>query len=523
MPARADTGDLSAYLRGRAAEAAGRPAVALDAYATALAASPANPVIAAPAYRAALNHGDIALARRAAGVLQAAGVAPADVALLAIADAAHAGDPRMARLAVQRLQAGPLMALTPAIEGWIALTEGRASPAPAGPVSDDAVARRFTAEARVQLLIASGQVDAGLAGLDALGGARAPLDLRIAVARLLAGQGRGEQAAALLPGDAPMLAALRKAPGVRPSMAFGISRIFTRVAADLATGETGTMAIALGRIALVADPANDRARLILADALSRSGATDDALSVLAAIDRSGPYAGAVAAARVAVLALAGRSDPVLAETALVEARALADRADAGPDDWQRYADLLTAAARPAEAATWYARVTKAPDTADDWAAWLQYGGALDEAGQWLRAEPALVRAVALAPAEPLALNYLGYARIVRGEDMAASARMLERARALKPDDPSIIDSLGWAYHLTGDSARALPLLERAAAAAPTNAEIAEHLGDAYWTLGRRYDARYAWRAAAVVADATTDARLAGKIAGGLATAKERSR
>lgn len=511
MPARADGGDLSAYLRGRAAAANGEAAIAVAAYAKALAASPGNPVVAAPAYREAVTHGDLDLARRAAAVLEKAGVAPDDAVLLALADAARADDPSRARMATRRLLSGPLVALVPAIEGWVALAEGRPLATPVGSTDDSAVARRFTAEARVQLLIAQEKVDAGLAALEALGGERAPLDLRIAVARLLAGQGRSDRAAALLPGDGPTLVALRRAPGIRPSMAFGISRIFARVAGDLATGQPGTLAVALGRLALVADPANDRARILLADALSRIGSTADALAVLDAVDQAGPYATAVAPGRIAILAAGGRSNEALAT-----ARTLAERTDAGPDDWQRYADLLTTERLPAEAAVWYARLTKTPATANDWGAWLQYGGALDEAGQWLRAEPALVRAVTLAPAEPLALNYLGYARIVRGEDMAASARMLERARAAKPDDPSITDSLGWAYHLTGDTARALPLLEQAAAAAPTNAEISEHLGDAYWALGRRYDARYAWRAAAVVADEPVDARLAGKIAHGLA-------
>jgi Flp pilus assembly protein TadD len=93
--------------------------------------------------------------------------------------------------------------------------------------------------------------------------------------------------------------------------------------------------------------------------------------------------------------------------------------------------------------------------------------------------------------------------------------MLERASQLAPDDSSITDSLAWAYFRNGDAQRALPLLERAAMAAPANGEIAEHLGDAYWMVGRRYEARYSWRAAAIVADASDGARLAAKIATGL--------
>ena len=128
--------------------------------------------------------------------------------------------------------------------------------------------------------------------------------------------------------------------------------------------------------------------------------------------------------------------------------------------------------------------------------WLQYGGALDRAGRWPEARAALERAVALGPDQPLALNYLGYARIEHREAIPQSEAMLEHAARLKPDDASITDSLAWAYVQHGQLARALPMLEQAAEGEPTNETIAEHLGDAYWAAGRRFEARYAWRAAA---------------------------
>ena len=182
-------------------------------------------------------------------------------------------------------------------------------------------------------------------------------------------------------------------------------------------------------------------------------------------------------------------------------------------DWQTYADRLTAANRHADAAGWYRRVLDADPA--EWTAWLQYGGALEQAGDWPGARGALQKAVAIAPREPLALNYLGYAQAERGIDVRESIAMLERARALKPDDASIADSLGWAYFINGDTGRAMPLIERAAAGDPINAEIGEHLGDLYWTVGRRYEARYAWRAAALTADAADQARLSTKIVQGL--------
>jgi Flp pilus assembly protein TadD len=99
--------------------------------------------------------------------------------------------------------------------------------------------------------------------------------------------------------------------------------------------------------------------------------------------------------------------------------------------------------------------------------------------------------------------------------MDAALQLLKRASALKPQDASITDSLGWAQYVTGDLDAAVPMLERAAAGAPADATINEHLGDALWAVGRRYEARYAWRAAAAVADGPAADRLAAKTKEGM--------
>ncbi|MFX5130567.1 hypothetical protein ABTC50_20600, partial [Acinetobacter baumannii] len=85
------------------------------------------------------------------------------------------------------------------------------------------------------------------------------------------------------------------------------------------------------------------------------------------------------------------------------------------------------------------------------------GGALERAGQWRAGERELETAVRLAPQSAVALNYLGYARLEHGGAPAQAAKLLEQANALQPNEPSIIDSLAWAYFRGGDTARALPL------------------------------------------------------------------
>ncbi|WP_232834037.1 MULTISPECIES: tetratricopeptide repeat protein [unclassified Sphingomonas] len=515
-PALADTGQtprgIADYMTARAADAAGRTDIATPAYARALAATPGDTTVAARSYREAMESGDLALAARAAQALQGSPQAPGDLALFPLAQAAAQGDATAADRAIAGLVDTPLGVLVPALRGWSAFARG-ADPRPAlaaAATLKDPIAQRLAVETGALLQIARGDTDAGLATIRAMQQTGAPIDLRLAAAQLLFARGQREPARALLAGDDPVLAAFRRGVAAEPTLAFGVSRLLARVAGDLAGQGPSVLAVALARNALIADPADDRARLLLASALAAEGMTDGALRQLAAVTPKSPFAPSAAAARIDVLTAADRDDEALALAAM---RAKARDATAG--DWQRYADRLLAAGRYAEAARWYRRVIDDGGAAGEWASWMQYGGALEQAGDWPGARAALQKAVALAPSEPLALNYLGYSLADHGEDRPGAIRLLERAQALKPDDSSIADSLGWAYHLAGQNARALPLIARAAQAQPDNAEIGEHLGDLYWAMGRRYEARYAWRAAAVVADGRDGARLAEKLVNGL--------
>lgn len=508
--AQADTGDLSAYLRARVADGDGRVALAAADYARALSAAPAGSSVALRAYREALEAGDATLADRAAAALDRSGQSPPDIVLNAIARAAAADDPAAIDAAIARIGASPIAVVAPSLRAWAAFGRG-ADPFAAFPAKPKgSVAARFDAENRGLLLLATGKTDAGVRVLSALLGTdQSSLDVRIAAAQILIGQGKPGAAQLLLIGSDPAVAALRANPGAgaKPSFAFGASRLFSRIASDLAAGPIGPLSIALTRAALRADPGNDRARMLLANALAKIGATDMAIATLEAIAPASPYAVQARAGRVQILSDAGDD-----EAALAAARAQAKAPGATPADIERLGDRLVLADRNDEAAALYKTLLR--DRQSDWIAWFQYGGALEQAGKWKEAEPALAKAVALAPEEPLALNYLGYARIDHGEATAPALALLEKAHALMPDDPSILDSLGWGYFRAGQTARALPMIERAAAAAPDNAEIADHLGDVYWSLGRRYEARYAWAAARLYAVADDMSRIAAKIANG---------
>ena len=135
-----------------------------------------------------------------------------------------------------------------------------------------------------------------------------------------------------------------------------------------------------------------------------------------------------------------------------------------------------------------------------------------------RGQAALQEGLAIAPDQPLLLNFLGYAKLERGEDVEAAEAMIRKASELAPDDASIIDSLGWAQFKRGKIAEAIETLQQAAEKDPDQAEIQEHLGDALYKSGRRYEARFAWSAALITGEDDIAARVKAKLLAGLTQA-----
>ncbi|MFV0622513.1 tetratricopeptide repeat protein [Sphingomonas sp. ac-8] len=514
LPAAAAGENLPAYVRARAADADGAVDVAARNYALALAAQPGSEVVAIRAYREGLASGDLTLARQSAAVLDRAGVAPPDAALFAFADAVAGKRRDRAQAALQELADGPLDFLRPVLEAWLAFdARDRDAALQLGTLGGDALDRRYAAENHALILLASGRTAEGLAAVQAqLGSVREDPQLRWSAASLLAGRGRRDAAQALLAGDDPVLAPYRErlGRGAKGGARFGVARFFVRVASDLIADDTEPLAITLTRAALILDPDYARAYLPLADALSREGADGEARRALAAVPADSPFAREARSAEVAVLARADQD-----EAAVTAAQALSAAPGGSAADARQLGDLLTESSRFDDAAAAYALARQREGEAADWTLVLQHGAALEQAGRWDAALPILREAVRLAPEQPLALNYLGYAQVERGENLGPAVAMLEQAHRLAPQDPNIADSLGWGYFRQGAFARALPLLEEAAQAEEASGTVQEHLGDLLWRIGRRYEARYAWSAATLDADDAMQVRLSDKLARGL--------
>ncbi|WP_255988650.1 tetratricopeptide repeat protein [Chitinolyticbacter albus] len=105
-----------------------------------------------------------------------------------------------------------------------------------------------------------------------------------------------------------------------------------------------------------------------------------------------------------------------------------------------------------------------------------------------RAEADLRRYNELKPASAMGLNALGYTLANRSTRLEEAQRYLEQAIALEPENPVIIDSLGWLRYRQGRLAEARELLIKAHAKLP-DPEIAAHLAEVLWQLGRKDEAR----------------------------------
>ncbi len=93
-----------------------------------------------------------------------------------------------------------------------------------------------------------------------------------------------------------------------------------------------------------------------------------------------------------------------------------------------------------------------------------------------------------------ALNALGYTLADQTDRYQEALDYILKAHQLKPDNPAILDSLGWVLYRLGKYQEALKYLHKAAIANP-DAEIAAHLGEVLWMLGNRSQAKEIWNKA----------------------------
>ncbi len=123
---------------------------------------------------------------------------------------------------------------------------------------------------------------------------------------------------------------------------------------------------------------------------------------------------------------------------------------------------------------------------------FQIGATYERQKRYDEAETAFRTALARDPAHAPTLNYLGYMLAEQGERLEESVQYIERALAVEPDNPSYLDSLGWAYFKLDALDRAEPPLRRASEELQRNSVVQDHWGDLLFRLGRYAEAIVAW-------------------------------
>ena len=136
-----------------------------------------------------------------------------------------------------------------------------------------------------------------------------------------------------------------------------------------------------------------------------------------------------------------------------------------------------------------AAVAGEPDSAD-----LLYDLAMvaEKLDRLEEVESRLKRVIELKPDNAQALNALGYTLVDRTARAAEGMELIEKAHALAPEDPFILDSMGWAHFRLGHLEESERFLRRALAERP-DPEIAAHLGEVLWAKGERDRAQEIWQ------------------------------
>lgn len=99
-------------------------------------------------------------------------------------------------------------------------------------------------------------------------------------------------------------------------------------------------------------------------------------------------------------------------------------------------------------------------------------------------ERLLRQVIALDPDHAHAYNALGYTLADRNQRLPEALDLITQALELAPNDPFILDSMGWVKFRMGDQAAAAEYLRRAYSTRP-EADIAAHLAEVLWSQGKR--------------------------------------
>ena len=530
-PASAADGEAGPYLAARLAGAESDYAVAAEYYARALAADPGNAMLIENAAISELARGSVADGLKLAGQFVEMGGKSQIADLLILAKLAQNEDYAAAVSELVRgRSAGQLV--DGLYRAWAYLGMGQMSDATAefDKVSAEGGLKSFGLYHKALALASVGDfegADAIFAGADG-GPLRATRHGILAHAQILSQLERDQDAVALLntafgPEGDPAIRALRARLEAGETVPFtlvsgpkdGIAEVFYTVASALGSENTDVNTLAYARVAEYLAPKDADAVLLVASILEGQGQHALASTEFDKIGSDDPAYLQAELGRAGALVASGQTD-----AAIEVLRRLAKDHPDRIEVWNTLGDTLRREERFDEAAKAYdeaiTRIKGEPEVY--WSLYFARGICKERGKNWPGAEADFRKALELYPDQPSVLNYLGYSYIDRNENLDDALKMIEKAAAERPDDGAIIDSLGWGLYRLGRYDEAVAQMEHAVELMPVDAVVNDHLGDVYWAVGRTREAEFQWRRALSFAEDSMDAdpdRIRRKLAVGL--------
>ena len=486
---------------------------------------PAATELRTKALAEALGAGRMDLAIPAARAFKPEDLA-SDARMLLVADEIKRGRIEEAnKLLAVKGEVGDLAFLSPLVDAWTAADRKDFTRAIEiiDQINANSLLGPFKAEQRALIMLKSGNTaEVETFARRAIGNA-GPRELKVRLTLADAFVAAGDRAGAQALLDGIGADGFAPAQAIRSGRAIGIrvdnlpeamSDVLAALAADVARRQRGVPPFGLVQVSRYLDPTNSSATALMAVLLQTRDRDQEALTLLSKIPPGDPLISPIRDLEAQILV-----DRKEFDAAFRLASAAAAAPGAGAADFARLGNVQSAMGRYDEAARSFDRaVALAKDIGvrdEIWPLYLLHADALSKADRWDDVKRSLHAALEIAPDQPLILNYLGYAKLERGEDLDAAEALIRKASELSPDDASIVDSLGWAQFKRGKVDAAIDTLQLAATKDPTQAEIHEHLGDALFTSGRRVEARFAWNAALITAEGDIARRVKAKLEQGL--------
>ena len=274
-----------------------------------------------------------------------------------------------------------------------------------------------------------------------------------------------------------------------------------KAALEKANPEQAAKAVGVLQQAVPANPSNPGLVALLANLQVRAGHFDEAIRIIESARKRFPDDPSLLQIEAGALTETGRVDEgvALLRSKIVNKTKQIAVSDSLESDFIlniAISRLFLQAGRSSDSiAAAQQALTLANDSQMISIALLTAATAQNAAGDFKSAEASLREILKQNPTHAMALNNLGYFMIERNERLPEAIELIKQAVDREPNNPTYLDSLGWANFKLGQLTEAEKNLLDANRLAPNSATTQQHLGDLYQKQGRTEEARGAWRKA----------------------------